>query len=125
MSSEKKHPAERVSFGIALVVVLAVVGAVLAQVPGSKEPAAPRVVVGRSQERDGRFFVPVAVKNEGDQTAENVQVNATLTIDGEEHTADQVVMFLAGGETEDLQFVFEDDPAEGELVVEVAGFALP
>ena len=125
MSAEKKHPAEWVSFGIALVIVLGVIGAVLAQVPGSKEPAAPRVVVGKEEERHGRFFVPVAVQNGGDETAENVQVNATLTIDDEEHAADQTVAFLAGGDTVDLQFVFEDDPASGELVVEVAGFAVP
>jgi uncharacterized protein (TIGR02588 family) len=118
-------PAEWVTFVIAASIVLAVLGLIAAQVPGGRDPAAPRVVVGRSVERDGRWFVPVTLENHGDETAENVQVIATLTVDEEETEADQVVGFLAGGEREDVEFVFEDDPAEGELEVVVGGYAVP
>ena len=127
-SQERRRPiqaAEWVTFAVASVIVLAVIGAILLQVPRSVAPAAPAVEVGRVQERNGAFFVPVVVTNEGDDTAQNVQVNATLTLDDGEVTADQVVDFLAGGEQEELEFVFEDDPDGGELDVVVGGFSLP
>lgn len=118
-------PAEWVTFGIAAALVLAVLGAILSQVAAPSTPPSPRVEVGTVEERDGQFVVPVAVVNEGDATAANVQVTATLTTDDGESTADQTVDFLAGGEEQELEFVFEDDPVGGELVVRVGGYALP
>jgi uncharacterized protein (TIGR02588 family) len=46
-------------------------------------------------------------------------------VDGEETAADQTIDFLAGGAEQDLVFVFEDDPADGELTIEVTSFAAP
>ena len=116
---------ERVTFAVALVVLLVVVALIVAEIPGSKDPASPRVSVGSVVVRDGHFEVPVAVDNVGEETAENVQVNATLTVGDTEQTADQTIDFLAGGETEEVVFLFTDDPDEGELEVEVGGFAVP
>ena len=121
----KMAPAEWVTFWIALALVLGVVAAIVVQVPGSKEPASPRAEVGAVVERDGTFVVPVSVENLGEETAENVQVSATLTIDGDEQTADQVVDFLAGGEVAEVEFLFGDDPADGDLEIEVTGFSVP
>jgi uncharacterized protein (TIGR02588 family) len=118
-------PAEWVTFGVSAAIVLAVIGAILLQVTHSPSPAAPTVAVGEVQERNGDYVVPVVVRNEGDETAENVQVNATLTLDDGEVAADQVIDFLAGGEREELSFVFEDDPGDGELEVVIGGFSLP
>ena len=36
-----------------------------------------------------------------------------------------MIDFLAGGEEEELVFIFEDDPADGELTVAVSGFGVP
>ena len=116
---------ERVTFAVAAALLRVLVGLIVSQVPGSKEPASPRVKVGEAVERDGHFEVPVAVDNRGEETAENVQINATLTVGDTEHTADQTIDFLAGGETEEVVFLFEDDPAEGELDVSVGGFSVP
>ena len=127
-TQERRRPiqaAEWVTFAVASVIVLAVIGAILLQVPRSVAPPAPAGEVGAVEERNGAFFVPVVVANEGDETAQNVQVNATLTLEDSEVTADQVIDFLAGGEREELEFVFEDDPSEGELDVVVGGFSLP
>lgn len=128
MSDERRRPtkpAEWVTFGVAAAILLAVVGAILLQVAAPSTPPAPAVETGRVEERDGRFVVPVVVTNHGDATAQDVQVTATLTLDDGESTADQTIDFLAGGETEELEFVFEDDPSDGELDVVVGGYALP
>ncbi|MEJ7585756.1 MAG: hypothetical protein WKF43_17110 [Acidimicrobiales bacterium] len=39
--------------------------------------------------------------------------------------ADQVIDFLAGEETEQLELVFASDPDEGLLDVSIGGFAVP
>jgi uncharacterized protein (TIGR02588 family) len=46
-------------------------------------------------------------------------------IDGESTEGDQSIDFLAGGETEDLVFVFDDAPSDGELTVAVSGYGVP
>ena len=128
MTDARRRPATRaewVTFAVAAVIVLGVLGAVLSQVVAEGSPPSPRVVVGAVAERHGRFVVPVRLTNDGDETAQDVQVNATLTTGDGETTSDQVVAFLAGGEEERLEFVFEDDPGDGELVVGVGGYRLP
>ena len=128
MTEARRRPttgAEWVTFGIAAVIVLAVIGAILSQVAAPSAPPSPIVEVDAAVERDGRFVVPVRLRNAGDETAQDVQVTATLTTDDGETTSDQVLDFLAGGEEEELEFVFGEDPADGELVVEVGGYRLP
>ena len=125
MSAARSTP-ERVTFVIASVVLLSLVGLIVSEVPGSKQPPSPRVKVGEAVKRDGHFEVPVSVENIGESTAENVQIDATLTLGGgDEQTADQTIDFLAAGETEDVVFLFDDDPSSGELEVRVGGFSVP
>lgn len=118
--------AEWVTFAVASAVVLAVVGLILAQVPGTDSPPAPLAkVTGPAERRHGQYAVPVEVTNRGDATAENVQVAATLELGGDMFEADQVVDFLAGGESAELEFIFEQDPRSGTLKVRVTGHAVP
>jgi uncharacterized protein (TIGR02588 family) len=120
-----RSTAEKVTFGVALAVLLVLVGLIVSQIPGSKQPASPKVEVGEPVERDGHYEVPVEVENIGESTAENVQIDATLTMDDDEQTADQTIDFLAAGETEEVVFLFDDDPSSGELEVRVGGFSVP
>lgn len=118
--------AEWTVFAVSAAVVLVVLALLGAQLLGSEEPAAPVARQrGEIQEAAGRFYVPVDVTNEGDLTAADVQVIAELTIGGETVDGEQTVAFLAGSETERLVFSFDDDPADGELVVRVGGFSKP
>src|SRR5688572_18302152 len=128
MTEERRRPtrpAEWVTFGVAAAIVLGVIVTILVLARQSTTPPAPAVAVGEVTERDDRYFVPVVVENRGDETAQNVQVTATLTLDDGEVTSDQVVDFLAGGDSAEVEFVFEDDPEDGELEVVIGGFGLP
>ena len=69
--------------------------------------------------------MPVQVVNRGDDAAASVQVTAELRVGSEVATGDLSIDFLGGSETQELVFVFRDDPSEGELTVEVVGFAQP
>jgi uncharacterized protein (TIGR02588 family) len=123
-----RSPAEWVAFAVALAVLLFVVGAIVSMwVGGDERP--PHIVV--EQEGDirhvgGQFYVPVAVSNRGGRTAESLQVLAELTRDGEVvEDGEQAIDFLAGGETEELEFVFTEDPANGLFTVRAGGYAIP
>lgn len=119
-------PAERTTFAVSLLVLLVVIGLIAVQMLGADRPAAPVAHRdGPVREASGHYFVPVTLRNEGDTTAANVQVTAELTIGEETIEADQTVDFLAGGESEELEFVFAEDPEEGELEVRVTGYQVP
>jgi uncharacterized protein (TIGR02588 family) len=107
--------------------LLAVVVAVLVrELVEDRSPAAPQVELdGEPRHVGDTYVVDVVVTNAGDETAANTQVNASLDLDGEVTESDQVIDFLEGGAEEHLSFVFQDDPAKGDLEVEVASFAEP
>jgi len=126
MSADGRSVAEWTTFAISCVVVGAVVVVVGLQAAKPREPAAPvATVVATSQQSDGRYVVRVAVRNDGGGTAADVQVVAELAVHGTSTEADQVIDFLAGQQETEMAFVFDDDPAGGELEVAVASFALP
>lgn len=114
------------SFAVACVVLALVVGLIALELRGSEAPAAPVVepAGAPTEEADG-FHVPVEIRNEGDEAASDVQVVATLTIDGKPTEGDLTVDFLAGGAGEELVFVFPEDPADGELELRVASYSRP
>ncbi|MGQ0434582.1 MAG: TIGR02588 family protein [Microthrixaceae bacterium] len=117
--------AEWVTFTIACALLVALAVVIVTR-SGDDAPAEPVASQTGSIIRSAAGYeVPVEVRNVGGRTAAEVQVRVELTIGGEVSESDQVVDFLAGDDSEDLTFVFEDDPADGELVVEVVGYATP
>lgn len=117
--------AEWVTFTIACTLLVALAVVIVTR-SGDDAPAEPIASQTGSIIRSATGYeVPVEVRNVGGRTAEEVQVRVELTIDGEVSESDQVVDFLAGDDAEDLTFVFEDDPADGDLVVAVVGYATP
>jgi uncharacterized protein (TIGR02588 family) len=117
---------EWVVFGVSALVLGIVVITLIALAFSGSDPAEPVVEVrGAVTQVGDQYFVPVDVVNRGDRAAAEVQVQAELTIDGETNTADQVVDFLGKSESRRLTFVFDDDPADGELVTRVVSFAEP
>lgn len=123
---DKRSAAEWVTFAVACAVVLTLVGLIVVEMgKGDDPPVLDARRAGAIREVDGKFSVAVEVRNGGQLTAANVQVTASLTIDGEAAESDQVVDFLAGGETETLVFLFADDPDDGQLEIDVASYAEP
>jgi uncharacterized protein (TIGR02588 family) len=106
---------------LAVVVGVLVVFAFRTAVPAMPAADPP----GAARQVGEQFFVPVDIVNHGDLGAAEVQVMAELTIDGATSSGDQVVDFLGGGERQELTFVFDEDPADGELVISVTGYAEP
>ena len=124
-SRPRRSTAEWVTFAIACVVLGLVIGAIASlRIGGKPSPPAFSVSSIPAREQGGRFHVRATVENRGDETAENVQVVAELqSSDGAPVEAEQVIDFLSGGDEEEVEFVFADDPAAGDLKIEVRSFA--
>lgn len=117
--------AEWVTFAVACAILAALAVVIIART-GDDDPAEPIAAQSGEITRSAAGFeVPVEVRNIGGLTASEVQVRAELTIDGEATEVDQLIDFLAGDDMEDVTFIFEDDPADGELVVGVTGYSTP
>ena len=124
---EKRTTAEWFTFALSSMVVLGVVALIGTQLLDGHDPP---VISARAttpvRQAGDRYYVPVEVENAGDETAANVQITVSLTIDDEVVTeADQTVDFLAGGETASLVFAFDEDPDDGELDVQATGYEEP
>lgn len=124
-TDDGRTPAEWTTLIVSSIVLAVVVGLIVAQLMSTTEPAAPRAEVGRIERIADRYRVMVTVLNDGDETAANVQVSAELVSDGATETGDLSIDFLAGGEEEELVFLFDDDPSVGELTVAVTSYADP
>jgi uncharacterized protein (TIGR02588 family) len=123
---ERRTAAQWTTLAISSLLLLAVVALLVREVLADQAPAAPVATVeGAPRQAGDRYVVDVIVTNHGDGTAANAQVTASLDLDGEVTDADQVIDFLAGGAEERLSFVFEDDPADGDLKVAVSSYAEP
>lgn len=123
-SRPRRSTAEWVSFAVACAVLGLVIGAIASlRIGGEPQPPAFTVRSVPARQEAGRFHVQARVENHGDETAENVQVVAELTTPGEAPVeAEQVIDFLSGGDQEEVEFVFAEDPASGELDIEVRSF---
>lgn len=124
----KRSPAEWITFGISLIVLLSIV--VLVFYSWFKVGERPPVFVlersGEVRQVEGKFYVPFTLTNSGGETADTVQVIAELRVNGEvEETGEQQFDFLAGGEAEEGEFVFNHNPQDGELILRVASYQKP
>lgn len=120
--------AERVTFAIALLIVLTLVGLVLwAWATESKAP--PLIAIQQSQEirqEQQQFYVPFEITNSGGGTAESVQVIGELLENGQVvEDGEQQIDFLSSGETEEGAFIFNRDPRRSTLRIRVSSYKLP
>lgn len=121
--------AEWTTLGISLTIVIGIVALVTwLHLTGNEHPATIVVEPLMEQVRveESGYYLPVVVRNEGGATVEDVQIVAELDMgSGEPETADFVISFLSGGEQIDGVFVFQDDPAHGDLTTSAASFKVP
>ena len=121
--------AEWTTLGISIAILIFVLGlTTYLYVRGGEKPAVILVEPQMQEIRqdNGSYYLPVIVRNEGDPTVEEVNIEAELdTGAGEPETAQFTVNFLAGGEQVEGTFVFQHNPAEGNLTARVISFQKP
>jgi uncharacterized protein (TIGR02588 family) len=118
---------EWVTFAIASLIVLSIVGLVL-WTGFTQDDRPPILSIAGSEVREarGQFYVPFKVTNIGGGTAESVQVIGEFRSNGEVlESGEQQFDFLSGGETEEGAFIFSRNPQTGEIILRVASYKLP
>jgi uncharacterized protein (TIGR02588 family) len=106
---------------IALLVIALVISGL-----NENRPADPRVELRPNEARAGElgWLVPATVRNDGDETAAAVVLEATAIVDGAEEASEIEIAFLPAGSEEDVVFAFSAEP-ESEVSVRLVGFQLP
>ena len=125
--SKSRSTAEQISFAVASVLLMAILGTVGYLWISDRNQDPPALEVSSSVEsRQGKYYVPFSVVNTGGETATAVQVIAELRINGEVvEWGDQEIEFLSRQEEAEGAFIFIRDPKTGDLTVRVAGYAMP
>ena len=81
---------------------------------------------GRTRGQGVTYYVPVEVKNLGDQTAEDVVVELVLQPpQGEPERAEVTIHLLAGGATQATTAIFRSDPRRGTLTATARSYLEP
>lgn len=127
MNLPKKNWLEWLIFAMSLALICAMLG-VLGYESRSlgNEPANPQIQLGQPEWRQSYFAVPVTVKNAGDQTAENVQLEVDLTLsNGQKETGKVNLHYLPRRATRDAWVTFQHDPSKGKLEPRVVGYEKP
>lgn len=119
--------AERVVFALSAGIVLVLAGAIGWLWVRDRDPVMLKVSKTEIERRaDGHAYVSSELRNDGDETAEAVQVIAEVSVDGETVAdGEQTVDFLSGGETQELVFVFAEIPPGADVEVRAASYTVP
>ena len=125
---EERTTAEWVSLFISIAIVLTLVGGLIYQIfAGGHRPPTIEVtpLMEEIRQEGDSYYLSLDITNNGDRTAENVEVMLTLdTGEGDPETMQFQVQFLDGGETENQTVIFKNNPADGELT-HTASFHVP
>ena len=123
----QKNWIEWLVFSLSLILVAGVLGFLLfASVTLGDSPPDLKIHLSPAQPEGKYFRVPVKIKNEGDQTAEGVQIEVVLN-EGtpEEETATFEAGFLPRQSSREGAVVFKTDPRTGVLQARVLGYEKP
>lgn len=122
----KKNRVEWTVFGLSSVVVVAVVGLLLyAQFTRSHNPPQLSVTFGDVRRHSGYYAVGLQVRNDGDITAEEVNVEVVLRMTEGQERSTVVLPFVPRGAQRIAWVTFRADPAEGTLQARVLGYHQP
>lgn len=127
--THRRSTAEWTTLAVSIALILGLVGLVTyLYISGDNRPPIVEAIplIEEVRQEGNAYYVPIEVTNRGDQTAEEVQVQAALSNpEGQQETAQFTIPFLAGGETTTGTAVFSEDPSAGELTVGAVSYRRP
>ncbi len=127
-TAEQRSPWKWLTFSIASVLLLTLVGLVIyAEVLSQNRPPILTVeIMEPFRAVEDQFYVPFIVANEGGESAEAIQIVSELRLNGETNeSGEQQIGSLSGGEQIQGSFVFSHDPNQGDLILRVASYRQP
>jgi uncharacterized protein (TIGR02588 family) len=123
----KKNELEWTVFGTSLAIILAVAGLLVYQIVtgGGERPALLAATIGAPLETADGYALPIDVRNEGDVTAEDVRIQATLNDSGTSQISEAVVPYVPYHAQRRVWVTFSRDPRAGTVTVRVSGYREP
>lgn len=122
----KKNTLEWIVFSISVVLIAGVVGILLyGTLTSEGRPPSLSITPGPAEVTAGGFAVRLDVHNGGDTTAEDVQVEVTLTSGNEKERSSAVLPFVPHRSYRRAWVTFKTDPARGTLEARVVGYREP
>lgn len=124
----RKNNLEWVVFSVSAAVIAFVTGFLIYQAFHSEPEQPPDIVVetGAAQKQQEKFIMPVKITNNGEQTAEDVNIIITIEKDGHSlEEASFVVPFIPRKSEREAWVVFTKDPAQGKVTGKATGFNVP
>lgn len=115
-----RSAAEWVSLGVSLLLLAGLVAAIVGLwATSSEEPARFAIRAGRARQAGERYYLPVTLTNEGDETASQVTLEGEVTPPdgGEPETASTTFDFVPGRSTAEAELLFSSDPSGAEIRV--------
>lgn len=123
----RKNWLEWVTLTISSIVVVSTFGYLIWLAMGSNDQEARlSVSVGEISRSGDHYAVALIVRNDGDKTAENVQVDVTLeTPEGETEKAELMIPYLPYHSERQGTAIFGVDPRRGELTTSARAYQKP
>jgi len=122
----KKNILEWIVFAASAALILTCVGLlVYQQLSSSGSPPSVSVATGDIVETTGGYAVAVRVRNDGDTTAEEVAIQATLSWPGGEEHGKITLAYVPYHSHRRAWIVFTRDPRQGRLDARVIGYREP
>lgn len=118
MKNLEKNWLEWVVFAVGLILVVSTLGYLIYDAATvSEAPPSIELKLGEPQQQLQQFIVPVSVTNQGDQTAEGVQIEVVLESGGNElESAEFEIAFLPRRATRSGWVTFHTDPRSVERI---------
>lgn len=121
--------AEQVTLAISVALLALLVGGLL-WLELQRGDARPRITVtphyDATYQHDERWYLPVSVRNDGDKATGTLRVALVRPIEGEEaEVADLEYVFVAGGEQVEGTAVFDEEPTEETIDVDIISVTAP
>jgi uncharacterized protein (TIGR02588 family) len=122
----QKNALEWSVFAVSLALIGGVVAALLyAQFTSHDRPPSVHAALGTPTRAGDGFAVPLEVRNEGDATAAEVEIEVTLTSGDAVERSTAVLAFVPHGSTRRAWVGFRHDPSRGRLHARVVGYREP
>lgn len=117
---------ETLAAWISGLLILAVAAVLVWQEVRTKEPPSFEVRSGDVRKAGEEYHVTLHLRNNGDEAAQQVEIEARLLREGAEPSEAKVTIDWAPGQSSRKgTVVFAEDPRQGELELRVVGYAEP
>lgn len=107
--------AEWITLSASILIVVLVAAYLIYDSTRSQEPAVPievRVQTAQAREQDGRYIVPIEIRNHGDRTVNALKIQVTWTTPNGQTTESDLTIDYLGERASETAYLYLDHPPD-------------